>query len=256
MSSIPIITPANPAAPLPVTGTTAGVLANASAISQDIENFLPIFNNASSAVKTAQANAQAAGLDPFHTGLAVFIAADQAITPYVPYGPVQAFGGIGALAAAFLGLIPNKPTASAMAVGSAVSAAMNTVQTTSSAAPVAVSAPAAATAPVAASTTVAAPASSPTIQQLERQLAAQSAEISQLESELTNQAPAAPASAVAHAVTPTPTAPADPRLASNPATTKLSGGGFGGFLRGIGHEAAHPVETLQTAEVAANAPKK
>ncbi len=253
MSSIPILTPATAA--LPVTGATAGVVANVNAISQSLVNFLPIFNGASTAVRTAQASAQAAGLDPFHTGLAVFIAADQAITPYVPYAPVQAFGGIGAIAAALLGLIPNKPTASAMAVGSAVSAAMNTVQTTSSATPVAVSAPVAATAPVAASTTAAAPASS-TVDPLQAEVTADNQEIAMLQAVIASMQPApATAAPVAHAVTPTATATTDPRLASNPATAKLSSGGLGGFFRGIGHEAAHPIATLQTAEEASTTKK-
>lgn len=125
MSTIPIITPATGA--LPVSGSTATAVAGANAIAQDITNFLPIFNNASVAVKTAKANAQAAGLDAFHTDLSIFLAADQAVTPYVPYAPVQAFGGIGALAATLLGIVvPNMtPTAAAVSAAVPVSAPFN-----------------------------------------------------------------------------------------------------------------------------------
>lgn len=129
MSTIPIITPATGA--LPVSGSTATAVAGANAIAQDITNFLPIFNNASVAGKTAKANAQAAGLDAFHTGLAIFVAVDQAVTPYVPYAPVQAYGGIGALAATLLGdFVPNMtPTAAAVAASVPVSTPVLPVST-------------------------------------------------------------------------------------------------------------------------------
>ena len=99
-STIPIVTPSS--ASIVATTGAAGDINN---LAQDFLNFAPVVLNAQAAIESA---ITAPAVNSLDRNIKIFIAADTAITPYVPVPIVQAVGGIAAIAAQFIDLFVQK----------------------------------------------------------------------------------------------------------------------------------------------------
>jgi hypothetical protein len=277
-TTIPVITPATS-----TTTLTTGVAGDITNLEQDALNFLPVIQNASTAIKAAAAAPAANG---FHKFLNIFSAADAAITPYVPVPIVQEAGGLAEVIASLLNLIPGgaattttsttstattpATTVTATVATPAVPAATTTTVTTTPATTNPATDAPASSAPAASSSTTTAvnPLSTASLAQLQELQAQVNQQIATLTGSGTTTATPATASTDPAIVTPTQTAhektasatpavtaSAIPSATATVTTTATTAAAKPNFFSELGSILLHPKAAAQGAESVAEEKK-